>query len=447
MHVFLIAASMIISLFGFAGGGGSSSGGSSSSSSGSSSSSSGGGGSSWSSSHSSSRNRKLNKKDAKTEEMIETLSDLAVIIILAIYFIYAKKEMKKRNIPGKTPLSHTDVASMSAALEMVDHNDTEQEKFLHEEAKKIFVDYQNDWSTFNYDAIQNYTTDKYFQHACLMLELLKTMNRKNVVSDLVVLKTCLLTAVDNASSLPMKVRVLFKFSGTDGLVEYNTGNALHSDKVFNAGEIWNFFYDGKSLKLDSISQLSESYSHLMESIEKFAEENRLFYSPDWGRLALPIEGLIFNKSTFVTADINNHVIGMWDDCLIQMYTYSAKPGDADSYYLVGQINTHKTYKGVLILTRKKKSDLKKPHAYNEFKMEWEDFNKRFGVYASSEDALTAFELLNPAFMEMLYDKELPYNLEVIGNTIYFFAKVTEIDKDDYAELLDVLREAFKQLRM
>ena len=432
MHVFLIATSMIISLFGFAGGGGSSSGGFG-----------GGGGSSWSSDHSSGH-RKLTKEEAQIKNMVGMASSLVVLIFISGYVLYEKKKEKN---PHKTPLSHSDIASMSAALEMVDHNDTAQEKLLHEEAKKIFVDYQNDWSTFNYDAIQNYTTDKYFQHACLMLELLKTMNRKNVVSDLVVLKTCLLTAVDNASSLPMKVRVLFKFSGTDGLVEYNTGNALHSDKVFNAGEIWNFFYDGKSLKLDSISQLSESYSHLMESIEKFAEDNRLFYSPDWGRLALPIEGLIFNKRTFVTADINNHVIGMWNNCLIQMYTYSARPTDADSYYLVGQINTRKTYKGVLVLTHKIKSEFKKPYTYNEFKMEWEDFNKKFDVYASSEDALTAFELLNPAFMEMLYDKELPYNLEVIGNTIYFFSRIAETNKDSYAELLDVLREAFKQLRM
>ena len=168
MHAFLIVTSMVLSLFGFAGGGGSSSGGFGGGGGSSSGGFGGGGGSSWSSDHSSGH-RKLTKEEAQIKNMVGMASSLVVLIFISGYVLYEKKKEKN---PHKTPLSHSDIASMSAALEMVDHNDTAQEKLLHEEAKKIFVDYQNDWSTFNYDAIQNYTTDKYFQHACLMLELL-----------------------------------------------------------------------------------------------------------------------------------------------------------------------------------------------------------------------------------------------------------------------------------
>lgn len=80
-------------------------------------------------------------------------------------------------------------------------------------------------------------------------------------------------------------------------------------------------------------------------------------------------------------------------------------------------------------------------------MEWPDFNNRYEVYASKRDALPAFELLNPKFMEYLYDKNLNYNLEVVDNVIYIFANVKNITEADYAELLAVLEKAHKELKM
>lgn len=80
-------------------------------------------------------------------------------------------------------------------------------------------------------------------------------------------------------------------------------------------------------------------------------------------------------------------------------------------------------------------------------MEWNDFNDRYEVYAASRDALPAFELLNPKFMEFLYNKNPSYNLEVVDNVIYIYANIKNVTEKDYADLLEVLRAAYDELKM
>ena len=123
------------------------------------------------------------------------------------------------------------------------------------------------------------------------------------------------------------------------------------------------------------------------------------------------------------------------------------PDSSNEYYLVGQINVPKKYEGIIVLPKKTKlKSVAIPSHYEKFELEWGEFNQYYDVYAMKKDALSAFELLNPKFMAELYDRELNYNIEVIDNTIYIFAKVVSTDKSQYAELLDVLSQAFKELK-
>ena len=48
-------------------------------------------------------------------------------------------------------------------------------------------------------------------------------------------------------------------------------------------------------------------------------------------------------------------------------------------------------------------------------------------------------------MANLKDRELDYNIEVVGNTIYIFAKINGIQRENYEDLLDVLALAFQKL--
>ena len=426
MNIVAVITAIAMIGFGFAGGGGSSSGGGGG----------GGGGGSYSSHGSSDGDGELTPLDA-------VFIGLFVIIVIVTMIKSSKK----------APKFH-------------DNNNTATEMRLHEEAKQIFEKYQADWSSFNYENIKQYTTSHYYQHASLMLDLLRDMHRVNKVSSLKVRKVYLLDPVPEEITLPRKIRVAYLFDGLDEVEDTVTNRNLYRAFANKITETWNYIYDGKSLKLDGISQPTESASHLVKSLAVFANQNNLFYSPDWGRYALPSRGLIFGGATMREADINNHVIGRWvpksangsahqnsaasvsEEILVQLYTYAERPDQAtSSYYIVGQINVPKNYLGVIVKSKRFKTGHRPDKTYEKFELEWNKFNDRYDVYAASRDALPAFELLNPKFMEYLYNTNPSYNLEVVDNVIYIYASIKNVSAEDYQELLEVLKKAYDELKM
>ena len=414
MNIAAIVTSLAIIFMGFAGGGGSSSGGGGGG---------GGGGSSYSSHSSSSSSSSHSSSSSDSDSVLALAAFFIVIVIIAMILKGGKSYSYK------------------------DHNSTAAEKQIHTDAKRIFESYQEDWTNFNLKDIKTFSTKHYYEHASLMLELLKNLHRTNKVSKLKVHKVYLLDPVNEKTTFPANIRVAFVFSGLDEVIT-DDGEKLYSAHASNVSETWNFIYDGKKLKLSGISQPTASAPHLVRSLASFADKNHLFYSPDWGRYALPSRGLIFGGSSMKIADINNHVIGKWDNLLIQLYTYAETPNLAtSSYYVVGQINVPKDYLGVIVKSKKFKSGHKPDKSYEQFEMEWNEFNDRYEVYAASRDALPAFELLNPKFMEFLYDKNPAYNLEVVDNVIYIYAKITTVTEKDYEDLLAVLRAAYDELKM
>lgn len=399
--------------FGFAGGGGSSSGGGG-----------GGGGFSGGSSYSSSSS---SSGDGEVDPFF-----LLFVTVICIIIIFASSKKGKTNKQIEAGITK---------------NYNDQEKWIHTEAKRIFLQYQQDWTDFNTASIATYTTANYNEHANLMLELLKNLHRVNQVSNVHIAYARLKNSVKQDTVLPVMVNIEFHFSGTDAVIDTTTKKVLYKSYVPEASETWNFIYDGETLKLDGISQPTESAPHLIRSLADFASQNSLFYSPDWGRYALPARGLIFGGASMSIADINNHVIGKWGDLLIQLYSYAEAPNQGlDSYYIVGQINVPKDYLGVIVKSRKFKTARKPDKSYEKFELEWNDFNKRYDVYASSRDALPAFELLNPKFMEFLYNTNPSYNIEVVDNVIYIFANARRVSEKDYAEMLTVLQKAYEELK-
>lgn len=416
MKFVAIIISAVLALFGFAGGGGSDSGGGGSDF---------GGSSSWSSSDS----------DYTSEGGDIWILIVAVTIVVVAVFL--------DKLASRRRISKRDIAVMNA-----NSHESPQEKNIREQAEQIFRTYQDDWSNFNFQNISSYTTPEYYQHASLMLELLQSMHRVNKVSQLSVEGAYVMASVKDDTPLPVNLRVKIYFSGLDEVIDTQTSDILYSDFAKNIHETWSFIYDGKSLKLAGISQPTESASHLVRSLADFASQNKLFYSPDWGRHALPTRGLIFSNASIKTSDVNNHIIGKWGDLLIQIYTYSEIPGDPSTYYLVGQISLPKSYKGVIVKSKQSKSKVYRriDKSYEKFELEWPDFNKRYEVYAASADALPAFELLNPKFMELLYGKNPEYSLEVADNSIYIFMNNKQATEQDYADLLDVLSAAYQELK-
>ena len=421
-------------MIGFAGGGGTSSDYGNDSSGWSSGSSSG-----WSDYSSSSYRNSSNFENPAT-----ALFSLALVLgVMAVIIFVLMKPSRDKKVNSDGAIQR---AKMSKAIAEVDHNTTEIEKWAHKEAERIFVTYQNDWSNLNLHSIKTYTTDSYYQHASLMLEALKQMRRQNKISEIKVAEVSLLSTLDGSSEIPATIMVQFKFSGLDELFQDDT--RLHADRVYGAYEIWRFVFDGKHLKLDGITPATVSSKHLVSSMEEFAKARGMFYSPDWGRCALPTKGTIFKRIDFHYSDVNNHVIGKWGDALVQLYTYAESPNEARAYYLVGQITVPKKYDWILIKSKLLDDTVcVMPAGCKEIKMEWEEFNSRYQVFASKKDTLPAFELLNPSFMANLYDKGLNYNLEVVDNMIYIFAKIEGTKVEDYEELFGVLELGYKELKM
>ena len=129
----------------------------------------------------------------------------------------------------------------------------------------------------NLEKIQKYTTENYFKHASLMLDAINRAGRRNIVSNLVIARTILYTPVNNEVELPKTICLAFIFNGTDSVIDTKTKTPIYSENARDIMEYWNFIYDGKTLKLDGITQSTESAPHLIKSIAEFAKENDLFY--------------------------------------------------------------------------------------------------------------------------------------------------------------------------
>ena len=84
-------------------------------------------------------------------------------------------------------------------------------------------------------------------------------------------------------------------------------------------------------------------------------------------------------------------------------------------------------------------------------MEWGQFNSRYEVYATSAEQATSFELLNPLYMQKLQALNFEVNMEVVDNILYLYTAIkydaTTSNLTEYQTMLDLLKEAFEQMKM
>lgn len=313
-------------------------------------------------------------------------------------------------------------------------------------ATQVFNRFQYDWSNFDTESIRQYTTQRYSNHVGLMLYAMQQMGRKNIMDGIQINEVIFSGAHDDQNNQGDRVSVAFLAQAHDQLIDTAANRTLTTTNE-EFGEQWNFVREGNAWKLDSIDQATEDQNMLVQSLKQFAAANQMYFSPDWGRLLLPTRGQLF-KNGFKNADINNHVIGFWTgELLVQLYTYNSGKDDDVTHYMVGQINLPKSYGGILVERRNKVFNrLKAPSGYKKVTLEWGDFNQRYNVYATDENQVTSFELLNPSFMAWLYDQDLKVNIEVVDNVVYLYSKISANERR-YTEMLEILRRSHKELKM
>jgi hypothetical protein len=321
------------------------------------------------------------------------------------------------------------------------------ENYLKQLVTKVFYQYQLDWSAFNLPSIQTYTTPAYFYHNQLMLTALKNLKRQNRVMNVKLLSLNIVEALDATDNTQDHFVVQIMAKADDILWDESAQKQIYKDaSVFT--EFWHFYRNADNWLLSGISQETENALAFDPLAASLATANGFCYSPDWGWLLLPLRGQLFEMANFKNSDINNHVIGVYHSILVQLYSYvprKARGGKSGKRYVIAQATLPKTYGNIVIRTHQKFSLFNnKIRGLDKISFEWPDFNRRYEVFASSAEAVSAFELLHPVFMERLFALKFAVNIEVVDANVYLYSD----DKNaDYVTMLDILKNAFNEMKL
>lgn len=326
------------------------------------------------------------------------------------------------------------------------------EAALTSRVESVFMAFQKDWSDFNIDSIKTYTTANYANHTALMLAAIKQRGRRNQVDNPRLLDKFPTEVDDLPGNSQDRVTYFMDATANDKLIENVNGadgQLFEDDSEFY--EYWQFVRSGNSWLLDGIAQSTENKLMIRPDIKAFAEMNSMFYSPDWGWLLLPSRGQLFKGGKFGKSDINNHCIGVYHNLLVELYTYIPKPNsdsrDRDQY-LIAQVALPKRYDSLIVEAKSSGYFIDifdhKPKGYNKLSLEWPDFNKRYNVYATNVEQVTAFELLHPVYMEKLFALPFKVSIEVVDNVVYLY---TKDKKADYGTMFSILKDAFQEMRL
>ena len=348
---------------------------------------------------------------------------------------------------------------------------------------QIFMTYQNDWSKQNIENMKTYLTPRYWQHNYLMLAALKLRDRVNRVEDPEIIDCHPYDMQDSIGQDGDRVAFYIQAGTHDVLFDNFAQKELFvDDKQFT--EYWHFVRSGNTWLLDSISQAADPASGLYDAalniskhptqvesmidsaiissnnnskseagvIAQLAASNNMFYSPDWGWLLLPKRGQLFGAAKFGTSRINNHVIGLYHNLLVELYSYLPNPASSENRYVIAQVALPKRYDSFIVKAKKSEHFLQSeihlfggaPKGYNKLELEWPDFNKRYVVYATNVEQVTAFELLHPVFMEKLFALDFKVSIEVVDEVVYLYSSDK---KANYEMMFVILKDAFEEMKL
>ena len=320
------------------------------------------------------------------------------------------------------------------------------EASLLQYVNQVFMAFQNDWSALNIASIGAYTTEGYHYHVQLMIYAMQQLGRQNLVQDIEIKDVRIIEANNAAGTNSDYFVAYIQAKANDRLMDLrDQSKPLFTDNS-TFSELWRFERQANQWRLAGITQATEEWSMLNSSLQQFAASERFCYSPDWGWLLLPKRGQLFGKANFGQSDVNNHVIGVYKNVLVQLYTYvPAKNNNQNNsqQYLIAQATVPKQY-GNIIVQRKKGLFQRTPKGLTKVSLEWLQFHKKYNVYASDMERVTSFELLHPAYMEKLEALPFELNIEVVDNSVYLYSKRSD---NRYPEMLAILKEAFEEMKM
>jgi hypothetical protein len=317
---------------------------------------------------------------------------------------------------------------------------------LKARAEEVFYQYQADWGNNDVSKADSYMTPRYLYHAELMIAALIQIDRQNVVANPTIQDLQIIDMSDSLDNDGDSYLVAIQARADDQLYDTATSKLLFRDQS-SFTEFWRFERSGNTWLLAEITQATQDIYRLSKELRDFAAQNKYCFSPDWGWLLLPQRGQLFNQADFGHSDINNHVIGVYHDVIIQLYNYLPyKSKEKPKNYLVAQVSLPKSY-GNIVVRKKRRLELFGLKGMTRVSMEWKDFNSRYEVWATDMERVTSFELLHPAYMVKLQELPFEVNIEVVDNIVYLYSAKVPATANNYQIMLDILAEAFKQMRL
>lgn len=318
------------------------------------------------------------------------------------------------------------------------------EEKLVEHAKQVFMRYQRDWSRLDIKSMQAYLSPQYYNHASLLAYTLQTMGRRDDMQNVKIQDAVILGVQNDADDSRDAFTIGITAQATDQLVNTVTDQEIFTDrKPFT--EYWTFQRSGKTWLLGNISQATADPYALNGQLRTLAANNGYYYSLDMGWLFIPQRGQLFGEAKFGTSDINNHIVGMYNNqMLVQLYSYVKNPQTSPKPYVIAQVNVPKQYGNIVV--RRKKMLRMGIRGLEKVETEWTQFNDKYEVFASSAEQATSFELLNPTYMEQLEALPFEVSIEVVDNVIYLYTEELAATLEIYEAMLDLVNKAFKELR-
>ncbi|EKD43864.1 MAG: hypothetical protein ACD_72C00093G0002 [uncultured bacterium] len=358
---------------------------------------------------------------------ISTIIILIVFIPVSIYLSYARKKQLEK--------ARRDMA-------LAEQSDgTWNKTEITKRVEKVFYEFQQAWSNLDAQAMKNLLTEEYYKRMVLELNVLKNEGRQNVLKDIKLTALHILNVSDESDNSKDKFLIEVYAKIKDSLIDSQTGKTLFIDNSYFK-ENWNFVRKNNEWYLDKIDQsTADDYS---PEAEKFAEENNFYYDRDFGWLMMPNKGVLFKKTNFKVSDINHHIIGYYRNKIVEFYQYIPRPNrTVPKKYLVAQAILPKSYENILI--KRKQWMNWTPRKLRRMASESVEFNNRFCFYASKNDQINTLELLNPSFMEKIYELPFELNIEIVGNTLYLYTN--KYSTQNLPKMLEILSLAFDEMKM
>ncbi len=173
--------------------------------------------------------------------------DLIILIFVIIIIINAVKRSKKVINNISTNTTNIKFITQDEANKVITNFNIEE---FNEKAYQMFYDIQIAWMNFDYDKLKELLTDELYNTYLMDLEALKIKNQKNTMKDFNLIKSGLISLVEENNTYIAKVLVNTEFY--DYIEDINTGKVLRgtSNRKFNNTYILTFVKSKEEKKID-----------------------------------------------------------------------------------------------------------------------------------------------------------------------------------------------------